>query len=149
MDQTIDKKTWMMLKKRVEDMKGKGLKTWMKKDWRHEKERVQDMKEKELKTWKDKDWKHERTRIADMKDKDWRQESKRIEAAGGKVFNGRVNGNLGVARSIGDKCYKVPPGDLSKQMVTCHPVIKVLDLSNYNPNFILLACDGIWECKKN
>ena len=73
-------------------------------------------------------------------------ESKRITAAGGWVEFNRVNGNLALSRALGDFTFKSnkekPP---EEQMVTAFPDVTVEDLT-MNHEFIILACDGIWDC---
>lgn len=52
------------------------------------------------------------------------EEKLRIEAAGGKVKNNRINGQLGMSRSLGDFQFKMKknrPSD--KQMVISKPQI--------------------------
>ncbi|KAG8330325.1 Protein phosphatase 1G [Homalodisca vitripennis] len=71
----------------------------------------------------------------------------RIEAAGGKVTcDGRVNGGLNLSRAIGDHSYKqvklLPP---SQQMITALPDIQRLTLDPSRDEFMVLACDGIWN----
>jgi serine/threonine protein phosphatase PrpC len=70
----------------------------------------------------------------------------RIEKAKGFVEANRVNANLNIARTIGDLDYKknvsLPPED---QLVTSVPDTVNFSLKEED-NFILLACDGIWEC---
>lgn len=77
-------------------------------------------------------------------------ESKRISEAGGFVNQfGRVNGNLNLSRSIGDLKYKqVPNITPAKQMITAEPDIKSVTL-NDEDEFVILACDGIWDCLTN
>jgi protein phosphatase 1G len=78
------------------------------------------------------------------------RELQRIQRAGGFVTEqGRVNGNLNLSRSIGDLKYKgnhsLPPKD---QMITAEPDVTVTTLTDED-EFIILACDGIWDCKTN
>jgi serine/threonine protein phosphatase PrpC len=58
-------------------------------------------------------------------------------------------GNLNLSRSLGDLDYKqnkkLPAKD---QMITAYPECKVVDLSP-DCDFIILACDGIWDCLTN
>jgi serine/threonine protein phosphatase PrpC len=77
-------------------------------------------------------------------------EMNRITEAGGFVNTfGRVNGNLNLSRSIGDLKYKqVPNIGPSAQMITAEPDIKQVTL-NSDDEFIILACDGIWDCLTN
>ena len=66
--------------------------------------------------------------------------------AGGYVHNGRINGELAVARALGDFHFKKDGNlDLYSQMVSSHPDMTIKDLSSKS-KFILIACDGIWDC---
>lgn len=77
------------------------------------------------------------------------EERARIEAAGGYVENNRVNGALALSRSIGDFEYKSNTSkNYKEQMVTCLPEIIKLDRSPKD-RFMVLACDGIWDCLSN
>jgi protein phosphatase 2C family protein 2/3 len=73
-------------------------------------------------------------------------ERKRIVAAGGFIEFGRVNGNLALARALGDfefkKNYSLTP---DKQIITSNPDITVHDITE-DDEFFVLACDGIWDC---
>ncbi|XP_060863959.1 probable protein phosphatase 2C 6 [Metopolophium dirhodum] len=74
-------------------------------------------------------------------------ELKRICNAGGRVSSdGRVNGGLNLSRALGDHNYKKNK-DLpnTEQMITALPDVTVLDVTPDNNNFIVLACDGIWN----
>jgi serine/threonine protein phosphatase PrpC len=79
---------------------------------------------------------------------DLEEEKNRIYKAGGTVTDGRVNGNLNLSRSLGDLEYKqnkkLKP---EQQIVTAYPDITEESLSNID--MILLACDGVWDCKTN
>ncbi|XP_051136224.1 probable protein phosphatase 2C 21 isoform X1 [Andrographis paniculata] len=73
-------------------------------------------------------------------------EKKRILEAGGYVQYGRVNGSLNLARAIGDmelKQNKSLPAE--KQIVTANPDIVTVELEE-DDEFIIIACDGIWDC---
>mmetsp|Transcript_1046 Transcript_1046/g.1359 ORF Transcript_1046/g.1359 Transcript_1046/m.1359 type:complete len:462 (-) Transcript_1046:297-1682(-) len=77
-------------------------------------------------------------------------ETQRIHKAGGFITQaGRVNGNLNLSRSIGDLKYKqnkaLPPKD---QIITAEPDITRTEL-HPNDEFLLIGCDGIWDCKTN
>ncbi|PRD22339.1 UNVERIFIED_CONTAM: ppm-2 [Trichonephila clavipes] len=76
-------------------------------------------------------------------------EVKRIVAAGGWVEFNRVNGNLALSRALGDfvfkKNEKKPP---EEQIVTAYPDVVVKDLTT-DHEFIVLACDGIWDVMTN
>lgn len=80
-------------------------------------------------------------------------ERSRIEKAGGYVqeINGhfRVNGNLNLSRALGDMKYKqnkqLGP---EAQIVAGDPDITVIKRET-GQDFIILACDGIWDVKTN
>ena len=70
-------------------------------------------------------------------------------AAGGFVEDNRVNGSLNLSRSLGDFEYKSNASkNYKEQMVTCLPEITKTERSN-SDRFIVLACDGIWDCLSN
>ena len=77
------------------------------------------------------------------------KEKARIEAAGGFVEFNRVNGNLALSRAMGDFVFKMndklPQSD---QIVTCYPDV-VHEVVEEDWDFILLACDGIWDVLSN
>lgn len=77
-------------------------------------------------------------------------ESSRITKAGGFVNQfGRVNGNLNLSRSIGDLKYKQVPGiSPAEQIITSEPDILQVVL-HAEDEFIILGCDGIWDCLSN
>ncbi|XP_066253113.1 probable protein phosphatase CG10417 isoform X1 [Euwallacea similis] len=78
-------------------------------------------------------------------------ERARIVNAGGKVTaDGRVNGGLNLSRAIGDHAYKENK-DLSEreQMITALPDIKKLEINPGEDEFMVLACDGIWNYMSN
>lgn len=74
-------------------------------------------------------------------------EKARICAAGGYVDVGRVNGNLALSRGIGDFIFK-KNADLpaEEQIVTCYPDVLQHEINFERDEFIILACDGIWDC---
>ena len=88
-----------------------------------------------------------------------KSEKLRIEAAGGWVQNGRVNGNLGVSRSVGDIQFKVfseTPGmcngkeDVKGSLWSpCQQVISKPDVMHFtveeHHEFVVLASDGLWD----
>ena len=96
-------------------------------------------------------------------------EHQRIQSSGGFVNNfGRVNGNLNLSRSLGDLKYKqVDAVGRAGQMITAEPDLQLLNLRPGKPldtsvssvvdgpsdvcgdEFLLLACDGIWDCFTN
>ena len=76
-------------------------------------------------------------------------ELKRIEKAGGWVSDGRVLGNLNLSRGIGDSEYKVDKKlKPEQQIISNFPDIKTDNLTD-DVDFIVIACDGIWDCKTN
>ncbi|CAG9760876.1 unnamed protein product [Ceutorhynchus assimilis] len=83
---------------------------------------------------------------ADHKPEEWLERS-RIQNAGGKVTNdGRVNGGLNLSRAIGDHAYKQNK-ELSdkEQMITALPDVKKVTINPAEDEFMVLACDGIWN----
>ncbi|XBW37900.1 hypothetical protein QEN19_003480 [Hanseniaspora menglaensis] len=74
-------------------------------------------------------------------------EKTRIMQAGGFVESSRVNGNLALSRAIGDFEFKrndkLPA---EEQIVTAYPDIIAHDLNLDFDDFVILACDGIWDC---
>ncbi|KAL2489937.1 putative protein phosphatase 2C 60 [Forsythia ovata] len=77
---------------------------------------------------------------------DLEAERDRILKAGGFIHAGRVNGSLNLARAIGDmefKQNKYLPAE--KQILTANPDISIVELCD-DDEFIVLACDGIWDC---
>ncbi|KAL9651851.1 hypothetical protein ABK040_000198 [Willaertia magna] len=80
-------------------------------------------------------------------------EKSRILKAKSYVEFGRVNGTLAVSRAFGDLSYKkyekVSP---EEQAVTALPEIKrvIVDLSDESEyNFVIMACDGVWDVMSN
>ncbi|KAI8095383.1 phosphatase 2C-domain-containing protein [Thamnidium elegans] len=77
------------------------------------------------------------------------KETERITKAGGHVEFGRVNGNLALSRAFGDfefKSAKDLPAE--EQAVTADPDITVHTVTEKD-EFMVLACDGIWDCLTN
>ncbi|XP_066995659.2 probable protein phosphatase CG10417 [Anabrus simplex] len=75
------------------------------------------------------------------------EERERILNAGGKVtLDGRVNGGLNLSRAFGDHAYKqnvhLSP---EEQMITASPDIKKCVIHPAENDFMVLACDGIWN----
>lgn len=76
-------------------------------------------------------------------------EAKRIVAAGGWVEFNRVNGNLALSRALGDFVFKKNEDKKAEdQIVTAYPDVHVRDLTS-DHEFIVLACDGIWDVLSN
>ncbi|KAK9496960.1 hypothetical protein O3M35_004411 [Rhynocoris fuscipes] len=77
-------------------------------------------------------------------------EKERIQNAGGTVMIQRVNGSLAVSRALGDYEYKNVEGrGPCEQLVSPEPEIFVRDRSEENDEFLVLACDGIWDVMSN
>ena len=76
-------------------------------------------------------------------------EKNRIYKADGWISEGRVKGNLNLSRGLGDLEYKqnakLPP---EEQMITANPDIKIEEIDK-DCDFIVLGCDGIWDCLTN
>jgi serine/threonine protein phosphatase PrpC len=74
------------------------------------------------------------------------EERERIEKAGGFVQWKRVDGDLAVSRALGDFQYK-QRDDLPdvEQRVSPEPEIVVYERNPSLDEFLLLACDGLWD----
>jgi serine/threonine protein phosphatase PrpC len=68
-------------------------------------------------------------------------ETTRIEANGGFVNNGRVNGNLAVSRAFGD--FELKP------MVSCSPDFEIHMRNLDQDEMLIVACDGLWDVFSN
>ena len=76
-------------------------------------------------------------------------ERRRIISAGHSVMMDRVDGSLALSRAFGDLEYK-DRNDLSPQEQAVTPWPDVITRSrDSNDKFIILACDGIWDCLTN
>lgn len=76
-------------------------------------------------------------------------ETRRIVAAGGWVEFNRVNGNLALSRALGDFVFKKnEKKSPEEQIVTAYPDVVVKNLTP-DHEFVLLACDGIWDVLSN
>ncbi|GAV00235.1 hypothetical protein RvY_11117 [Ramazzottius varieornatus] len=76
-------------------------------------------------------------------------EKERIQNAGGSVMIQRVNGSLAVSRALGDFEYKrVPNMGPFQQLISPEPEISDF-LRSSQDEFILLACDGVWDVMSN
>eukprot|EP01059_Diplonema_ambulator_P027709 TRINITY_DN4621_c1_g1_i2.p1 TRINITY_DN4621_c1_g1~~TRINITY_DN4621_c1_g1_i2.p1 ORF type:complete len:320 (+),score=31.32 TRINITY_DN4621_c1_g1_i2:76-1035(+) len=76
-------------------------------------------------------------------------EMARIQKAGGYVHGGRANGNLALSRAIGDFEFKGNPAlKPEEQIITAKPDI-ISEQLQAEDDFIVLACDGIWDCMTN
>jgi serine/threonine protein phosphatase PrpC len=73
-------------------------------------------------------------------------EKDRITEAGGFVKARRVDGDLAVSRALGDFVYKTNDSlPANKQKVIPNPDFVVYPRSLEKDEFIILACDGIWD----
>lgn len=76
-------------------------------------------------------------------------EKDRIHRAGGTVMISRVNGSLAVSRALGDYEYKTAAGKCAtEQLVSPEPEVTVFERSPKD-EFIVLACDGVWDVMSN
>ncbi|ODN01649.1 Protein phosphatase 1A [Orchesella cincta] len=77
-------------------------------------------------------------------------EKKRIIQAGGFVRGFRVNGRLAMSRAMGDFEYKTNRSKSPcSQVVIPKPDVTVLERNREADEFMLLACDGIWDVMTN
>ncbi|KAE9452138.1 hypothetical protein C3L33_15952, partial [Rhododendron williamsianum] len=68
---------------------------------------------------------------------DLEAERERILKAGGFIHAGRVNGSLNLSRAIGDMEFKQ-----NKFLPAEKQIVELCD----DDDFMVLACDGIWDC---
>jgi len=77
-------------------------------------------------------------------------ELERINTAGGFVKHKRVDGDLAVSRGLGDFSYKSIDGlPVKDQKVIPHPEFVIYPRDLQHDEFIILACDGIWDVATN
>ena len=86
-------------------------------------------------------------------------ETKRIEEAGGHVYNNRINGHLAVSRALGDFEYKNSPSFIADlfswaikpkpQLLIAEPDVYIKQRDPMVDEFVVLACDGIWDVMSN
>lgn len=91
-----------------------------------------------------------RSNIVEFETKDHKpsdpNEKLRIENSGGCVIMDRVNGNLAVSRALGDFSFKDKTDFSTKeQAVSPEPTVTIIPRDLTNDQFIVLACDGIWD----
>ena len=73
-------------------------------------------------------------------------ERDRIQKAGGSVMLQRVNGSLAVSRALGDYEYKnVQDKGPTEQLVSPEPDITPIERNPKEDEFVVLACDGIFD----
>ncbi|XVF16043.1 hypothetical protein REPUB_Repub09cG0207600 [Reevesia pubescens] len=66
----------------------------------------------------------------------------RIEKLGGVIYDGYLNGQLSVARALGDWHIKGSKG--SKSPLSCEPELEEILLSEED-EFLVMGCDGLWD----
>ena len=77
-------------------------------------------------------------------------EKDRIQKAGGSVMIQRVNGSLAVSRALGDFEYKQVEGKgPCEQLVSPEPEVIIVERDEANDEFLVLACDGVWDVMNN
>lgn len=77
-------------------------------------------------------------------------ELERIQNAGGSVMIQRVNGSLAVSRALGDFEYKNVDGKgPTEQLVSPEPEFYVKCREGDKDEFLVLACDGVWDVMTN
>ncbi len=77
-------------------------------------------------------------------------ELERITTAGGFVKSKRVDGDLAVSRGLGDFSYKSTHGlPVRDQKVIPQPEFVVYPRDLKRDEFLILACDGIWDVATN
>jgi len=78
------------------------------------------------------------------------EERERIQNAGGSVMIQRVNGSLAVSRALGDYDYKnVNDKGPTEQLVSPEPDITAVERNYKDDQFLILACDGIFDVSTN
>lgn len=69
-------------------------------------------------------------------------EKNRIEKLGGVIYDGYLDGQLSVARALGDWHMKGPKG--SDGPLSAEPELKELTLTEED-EFLIIGCDGLWD----
>lgn len=78
------------------------------------------------------------------------EELDRIRKAGSTVIEKRVNGDLAVSRALGDFFYKrVINKERHEQPVTAKPDVTLVPRTMETDQFLVLACDGVWDVVSN
>mmetsp|Transcript_11386 Transcript_11386/g.11473 ORF Transcript_11386/g.11473 Transcript_11386/m.11473 type:complete len:260 (+) Transcript_11386:481-1260(+) len=78
------------------------------------------------------------------------EETKRIEANGGVVLFGRVQGKLAVSRAFGDFELKIASEseETTGSLVSNEPEIHIIPITS-SDEFIIIGCDGLYEAYTN
>ncbi|XVE71626.1 hypothetical protein DITRI_Ditri10aG0166200 [Diplodiscus trichospermus] len=71
------------------------------------------------------------------------RERKRIEASGGYVYDGYLNGQLNVARALGDWHMEGMKG-ADGGPLSAEPELMTADLTEED-EFLIIGCDGLWD----
>lgn len=69
-------------------------------------------------------------------------EKLRIEKLGGVIYDGYLNGQLSVARALGDWHMKGPKG--TDYPLSCEPELEEVVLTE-EEEFLIIGCDGLWD----
>lgn len=77
------------------------------------------------------------------------EEKDRICNAGGFVLRGRVMATLAVSRALGDHQFKDQDLPWAEQMVSSVPTVTFIDRNIARDDFLLMACDGVWDVMTN
>jgi protein phosphatase 2C family protein 2/3 len=72
-------------------------------------------------------------------------EKSRVVASGHYVEDGRVDGVIAISRALGDWEFKSSTLSPDKMAVSGVPEVSKTAITA-NSNFIICACDGIWDC---
>jgi serine/threonine protein phosphatase PrpC len=73
-------------------------------------------------------------------------EATRVKNAGGYIEKGRVNGDLGMTRGLGDFCCKRNKYEKKEnQVISAFPEVKKVRRDGVE--FVFMGCDGLWERK--
>ncbi len=77
------------------------------------------------------------------------EEKKRIKRAGSRIYEHRVSGLLNMSRSFGDFQFKLRRDLKQEEQAVCAcPEITFVERTK-RELFIVLACDGVWDCITN
>ncbi|CAL1400050.1 unnamed protein product [Linum trigynum] len=71
-------------------------------------------------------------------------ERQRIERLGGVIYDGYLNGQLSVARALGDWHIKGASGKGGKSPLSAEPELEEMELTEED-EFLILGCDGLWD----
>lgn len=72
------------------------------------------------------------------------RERERIEASGGSVFDGYLNGQLNVTRALGDWHMEGMKTSDGRGPLSAEPELITLNLTEED-EFLIIGCDGIWD----